>query len=74
MILYTVIPQELLFPLDESEYQKQLYVSYQGIPLLVEKTHEDEYKIIRLVSSNPSHYLISRIEPGMTIPMSEIIK
>ena len=33
MILYTTMPQELIFQTDESDFGKQTVIQYQGIPI-----------------------------------------
>lgn len=69
MILYTMMPEELIFPVSDSDYQKQKMVSYNGVSMIVSETPEMEYKIIRLLSSDPQHYLDGSLSPGATIPL-----
>ncbi|WP_297989743.1 YlzJ-like family protein [Anoxybacillus sp.] len=57
MILHTVVPEFIVFQTDEAEYKKQRTVYYNGIPLLVQQTETNEYEIVRLLSSDPQHYL-----------------
>lgn len=67
MILYTMMPQELIFPVQEQAEQKMQLVTYQGVPLMVEKTAEMDYRVVRLVSTDPMHYLDNRFSPGTKI-------
>lgn len=67
MILYTMMPQELIFPCNESDFGKQLEVVVDGIPLMVEKTEDNEYRVVRVMSTNPEHFLDSRCMPGAKI-------
>ncbi|MCQ6274158.1 YlzJ-like family protein [Bacillus sp. V3B] len=64
MILYTTMPQELIFQTDESEFSKQTIIQYEGIPLLVEMDDNHDYRVIQVMSSDPSHYLDDRCYPG----------
>ena len=64
MILYTTMPQELIFQTDELEYSKQTMIDYEGIPLLVEMDENKDFRVIRIMSSDPSHYLDERYGPG----------
>lgn len=67
MILYTMMPQELIFPAQEQAEQQMQLVTYQGVPLMVEKTEEMNYRVVRLVSTDPMHYLDERFSPGTKI-------
>ncbi|WP_044893714.1 YlzJ-like family protein [Bacillus alveayuensis] len=67
MILYTTMPQELIFQTASTEYAKQQLVYYDGIPLLVRETETKEYEIVRNLSTNPQHFLQAKYSPGMTI-------
>jgi hypothetical protein len=64
MILYTMMPQELIYPTAENEFGKQMMVQYNGIPLLVEQTEDNSYQVLRVMSSDPNHYLDERCCPG----------
>ncbi|MGG4169840.1 YlzJ-like family protein [Rossellomorea vietnamensis] len=63
MILYTMVPNDMVFPTDESEFSGQMMINYQGVPLLVQQ-EENNYRIIRVMSSDPAHYLNDQICPG----------
>ncbi|WP_226674147.1 YlzJ-like family protein [Rossellomorea aquimaris] len=63
MILYTVVPNDLVFPTEASEFSGQMMMDYQGIPILVQQ-EEHKYRIIRVMSSDPAHYLNEQICPG----------
>ena len=54
MILYTTMPQEIIFQTPESEYGKQTVIQYEGIPLLVEMNENHDYRVIQVMSSDPS--------------------
>lgn len=69
MILYTMMPHELIFPHEEKESPKQMAIRYDGIPLLVEVTNGGECQVIRNLSTDPNHYLDSRCIPGAKIPL-----
>lgn len=69
MTLYTIMPQELIFQIDVSEFERHKEVMYDGIPLIVELTKDPSYKVVRVLSSDPDHYLDSRFIPGSIIPI-----
>ncbi|RLQ95687.1 YlzJ-like family protein [Falsibacillus albus] len=68
MILYTTVPQELIFPADASSYSNQKMVTFNGVPLMVEQ-NERGYRVLRVLSSDPSHFLDRSYEPGQYIQM-----
>ncbi|NQD67000.1 ribonuclease [Bacillus haikouensis] len=63
MILYTTVPQEQIYPADETEFSGQMMIEHQGIPLLVQQVN-NKYRIIRIMSSDPAHYMDGTICPG----------
>ncbi|WML49235.1 YlzJ-like family protein [Neobacillus sp. PS3-34] len=70
MILYTIVPPEQIFPTDMSAYGKVQTVTYQGIPLLVEVDEEQTARVMRVMSSDPQHYLDERCCPGTKISLA----
>lgn len=66
MILYTMMPQELIFPQETLESSNQLIFDHQGVPVLVEK-EQDGYRVIRVMSTDPAHYLLDNCLPGTKI-------
>ncbi|MDE3838575.1 ribonuclease [Bacillus methanolicus] len=67
MILYTMMPHELVFPTEDHEFGKQRTIIYNGVPLLVEMEDDHSFRIVRNLSSDPKHYLDSRCNPGEKI-------
>lgn len=63
MILYTTMPQELIFSPDEDTYGKMKMIDHDGIPMLVMQ-EEESYYVVRLLSSDPQHFLDNRYHPG----------
>ncbi|MDQ0198619.1 YlzJ-like family protein [Neobacillus ginsengisoli] len=72
MILYTMMPQELIFPNETVVATKQQTLTYQGIPLLVELTDQQNVQVIRVLSSDPQHYLDDRVSPGTKISFANL--
>jgi hypothetical protein len=64
MILYTTMPQDLIFQTEAMEYGKHSFINYEGIPLMVEMDDNHDYRVLRVMSSNPDDYLDSRCCPG----------
>jgi len=69
MILYTTMPQELIFPTEESVFQKQNIVEINGVSVLVNEERPGEHYIVRILSSNPADYLNDQFSPGQKVTM-----
>lgn len=70
MIFYTMMPEELMFPTLEEDYKRQSIVEMNGVPLLVQATTTSQYEIVRVLSSDPRHFLDNQYCPGQKITMS----
>ena len=57
MILYTTMPHEFIFPTEAESFTKQQMVTYQGVPLIVEQTDRQNVQVVRILSTDPQHYL-----------------
>jgi hypothetical protein len=69
MTLYTMMPPELIFPCEEDAYRKQRTIMYQGVPLLVELVDNQMLEVVRVISSDPQHFLDERYFPGTKISL-----
>ncbi|MEH7373718.1 MULTISPECIES: YlzJ-like family protein [Neobacillus] len=72
MILYTMMPPELIFPYEASSPSNQQMASYQGIPLLVESIDGQNVQVIRILSTDPQHYMDNQICPGAKISFASL--
>jgi hypothetical protein len=72
MILYTMMPHELIFPYNPENTTKQQMVTYQGIPLLVEFSDLENVHVLRILSSDPQHYLNDQVYPGAKISFANL--
>ena len=70
MILYTMMPEELIFPTAETDFNKQKIVEMNGVSLLVNETSQNQYVILRVLSSDPQHFLDDQYSPGQKVTMS----
>lgn len=67
MILYTMMPQELIYPQTDIENNHLKYVDLHGVSLAVSPAQNGEYTIERVMSTDPQHYLDVRYLPGQKI-------
>lgn len=72
MILYTMMPHELVFPSEPEDYKKQRTIMYQGVPLLVEQLDHQTVQVVRVISSDPQHFLNDQYTPGTKISFFNI--
>lgn len=70
MIMYTIVPQELLFQAEQSVSNSHSAIQVNGVPMLVQQNGDQSCEIVRLLSSNPQHYLDSQYAPGQKISIS----
>jgi hypothetical protein len=70
MILYTMMPHEQVFPPSEDVAVNQVMMSYNGIPIMAELTDNHEYRVVRVMSTDPNHYMEPSCLPGSTISLS----
>ncbi|CCO09402.1 YlzJ-like family protein [Desulforamulus hydrothermalis] len=68
MILWTPLPAEqVLAGLDRQEYPSYESISVAGIPVLAERTADCKKRVVRINSSDLSHYLNQDVYPGLII-------
>lgn len=70
MILYTPLPMEMIFQEHDANFPKQETIEIEGGLLLVEPVSDNQYKIVRLISSDPQLYLKQQYAPGEIITMT----
>ncbi len=66
MIIYTMMPQELIFPHEPEENASQMVLDYNGVQVLAERV-EDGFSIVRILSSNPEDFMKPGLAPGTKI-------
>ncbi len=73
-MLYTAIPLEWIMEEEEcAPPKKRRELAVNGCRLLVEQTNEDTYEIVQIISSEPSHYLNARYQPGQSIQLKPLL-
>lgn len=65
MILYTIMPEQLVYPSDYSQCERQQIVNINGVEMVVFEEEGHCYSVVRVLSTNPSHYL--QYEPGQKV-------
>lgn len=69
MILYTTVPQELIFPPDVAQFSKQMNIDINEGQLVIEEMENQQFRVVRLISSDPMAYLNENYAPGKMISL-----
>ena len=48
-------------------------IEYNGIKMMVEKIASDQYRIVRLITTNPEDYLSAQIQPGSILTYQPVL-
>ncbi|WP_409305480.1 YlzJ-like family protein [Peribacillus sp. SCS-155] len=67
MILYTMMPHEQMFPAETEVYTNTVCLKYNGIELMATRDENNGYKVERIISTDPAHFLNSSVQPGSFI-------
>ncbi len=72
MILYTVLPHEVVL---EGLDEKRNFVDIQleGLTVTVEPVSLEEAVIVRVISTDPLHYLNPQLAPGRKIRLFQVL-
>ncbi|MGM7701230.1 YlzJ-like family protein [Pseudalkalibacillus sp. Hm43] len=70
MILYTSMPHEVVFSAVQSDFEKHSMIEMNGIPLMVEQLENQDCRIVRMMSTDPAHYLDANLQPGTVLKMT----
>ncbi|WP_094607547.1 hypothetical protein SPSIL_023740 [Sporomusa silvacetica DSM 10669] len=71
MVLWTVMPMEIIL---SQEYQPNYEeIEYAGTKMMVEKTANNEYRVVRILSTDPQDYLRNDIQPGAVLSYEPIL-
>jgi hypothetical protein len=76
MMFYTIVPMEFIFGEDEPEEEKpqknnddEIEIKKGSVSLMVQPHLPGQYKINRIISTNPRDYLRPDWQPGSIVSM-----
>lgn len=72
-MLYTSIPIEWIFEEEEGPPKKRREIDINGVHLVVEESDSQTYEIVQIISTNPSHYLDDKYQPGRTLSLRPLL-
>lgn len=68
---YSIIPGEMIFDeWDGAELEKHQEMAIGGCQCVVEPMEDNQVKIVKLLSSNPSDFMNPQYQPGTIIKFS----
>jgi hypothetical protein len=67
MILYSIVPVEIVFDGGDEVANKYQEIEYLGEKVVVSPLTNNEYEIVRIISTSPKSYLDPRLQPGNRI-------
>lgn len=73
MTWYTLMPSELMFPEDgTSQNPQQTTMLYNDIPVIVEQLSPLEYRVVRVISTDPQHFMDEKCCPGQILSIDQL--
>jgi len=67
-VIYTPFPLDMVLEEKDKENQFNFQnINYLGIDMQVEPLGWNKFRVIRLYSPNPQHYLVEDLQPGSII-------
>jgi len=67
MILYSIIPFDVVFANNKGQETELLEAEYLGEKVQVYSTGKNEYVINRIISTSPKAFLNSKLQPGTIV-------
>lgn len=69
MVLYTIVPEEIVFK-GEEEVSASQEIDYNGKRILVQPIDFKSFRVVQLLSSDPSDFLITDFQPGSVVTLT----
>jgi hypothetical protein len=67
MILYSVIPSEIVFGNFDEAFREYREMDYLGQKVLVSALSNNSFEIVRVLSTSPKVFLNPKLQPGQLI-------
>ncbi|MGE4282208.1 MAG: YlzJ-like family protein [Clostridia bacterium] len=64
MLIYSIIPNEVIFSNQDDQYEKTQNITYKGQTLEVTQLAANQYRVNRIISTNIKAYLDPQLQPG----------
>lgn len=72
MIIWSIVPPEIMWNASDNlpAYEE---IQWHGMKCVVEKTSPTQYKVIRLLTTDPNDYLRIELQPGSTLTYDPLL-
>ncbi len=73
MVLWTIVPEETIFAehIEPMVYEE---IEYSGQKVMVEKISQNQFRVIRILTTVPADYLRNELQPGTIITYKPVIE
>lgn len=74
MTLYTIVPDEIIFPHHQDKIAQMIEMKVNGVHVMVEHEGGSSFRIDRIVSTNPEDYMKANVQPGEVVNVFEPLR
>lgn len=74
MTLWTIVPEEVIFGLQNQDPATYEELECAGQRVMAEKLAQNQYRVVRLLTTNPTDYLHDNLQPGTVITFKPVIE
>jgi len=67
--IYTIVPEEQIFAEAEPSLSQVFEIIYGGVPVQVHYQGGRSFRVDRILSTDPAHYLNQAVQPGVCLPV-----
>lgn len=74
MILWTIVPEEMVLADQNQPNPTYEEIEYAGQKVVAQKISQNEFRVVRLLTTDPSNYLRTELQPGTVITYKPVIQ
>lgn len=74
MILWTIVPEEVVYGDRNQPQPAYEEIDYAGQRVVAEKISQNEFRVVRLLTTDPFDYLRNELQPGTVITYKPVIQ
>jgi len=70
MVLHTIVPEEIVFQGQQEELSGSQEIEFKGKKVLVQPLDFKRFRVVQIISSDPTDFLDSELQPGAVVTLS----
>ncbi|CVK17586.1 YlzJ-like family protein [Sporomusa sphaeroides] len=74
MILWTIVPEEVVYGDQNQPQPAYEEIEYAGQKVMAQKISHNEFRVVRLLTTDPLDYLRNELQPGTIITYKPVIQ